>query len=89
MAQFKKGQGGRPKGAKNKTTKEVREALSTILSENLDQLQNDIQELDPKTRVKVLLDLAKFVVPTLKPEGIEQIQFIEQPLFPPIKWSDE
>jgi len=70
MAQFTKGTGGRPKGAKNKTTVQVRQAFNQLLCENLPQLKNDIAELDPKDRVKVLLDLAKFVVPTLKSQDL-------------------
>ncbi len=94
MARFKKGQGGRPKGATNKTTKEVREVISNILCDNLEQLQNDIQELNPKERVKVLIDLAKFVVPTLKATDLSVIEDKErQPLKfeiikPPIKWLE-
>jgi hypothetical protein len=70
MTKFKKGQGGRPTGAKNKTTEQVREAFNQLLTENLPQLKNDIAELEPKDRVKVLLDLAKFVVPTLKSQDL-------------------
>jgi len=29
-------------------------------------MQNDIKELEPKDRLKILLELAKFVLPTLK-----------------------
>jgi len=70
MGKFTKGQGGRPAGAKNKTTEQVREAFNQLLTENLPQLKNDIAELEPKDRVKVLLDLAKFVVPTLKSQDL-------------------
>lgn len=57
---------GRPKGKPNKTTQEVREMFQCLLEDNLNQLQNDIQALEPKDRVKTLMDLAKFVIPTLK-----------------------
>lgn len=29
-------------------------------------LENDIKELEPKDRIKAILDLSKFVLPTLK-----------------------
>lgn len=66
MAKFKKGEGGRPKGAKNKSSVKVREAFSDLLNDNLPQLKEDIRELEAKDRVKILLDIAKFVIPTLR-----------------------
>jgi hypothetical protein len=66
MTQFIKGQGGRPKGAKNTVTQEVRKHFETLICKNLEQLQKDIEALEPKDRIKVIIDLSKFVVPTLK-----------------------
>lgn len=73
MAKFKKGEGGRPKGAKNKSTEQIRKSFSKLLSNNLEQLETDLQSLEPKERIKYLLDIAKFVVPTLKSTEIEQV----------------
>lgn len=58
--------GGRSKGTPNKVTAEVREHFSTLVSENMVKLQSDIDSLEPLQRVKVILDMAKFVLPTLK-----------------------
>ena len=58
--------GGRTKGTANKTTAELREKFSLLLDSNFDKLQNDIDLLEPKDRIKTILELAKFVVPTLK-----------------------
>lgn len=58
--------GGRQKGTPNKNTMETREMFKQLLEQNIDSLQSDIDQLEPFQRVKVLLDLAKFVVPTLK-----------------------
>jgi hypothetical protein len=67
---FKKGQSGntngRPKGKSNKVTAKVRDSFSDLLDDNLLQLREDIAELEPKDRVKLLLDLAKYVIPQLK-----------------------
>src|SRR3972149_5572625 len=49
--------GGRSKGTPNKNTVELREKFTLLLENNFDK---------PKDRVKTLLDVAKFVVPTLK-----------------------
>jgi hypothetical protein len=58
--------GGRTKGTANKTTAEVRKQFSLLLENNFDKLQNDIDALEPKDRIKTILELAKFVLPTLK-----------------------
>ena len=57
---------GRPKGTANKTTMETRDLFKTLLNNNIEQLQKDIDSLKPYERVKSVLELAKFVVPTLK-----------------------
>ncbi|SRR6056297_1458518 len=54
------------KGTPNKVTHEIRESLKQLLETNLARIQEDITALEPKDRVKVLLELAKFVLPTLK-----------------------
>lgn len=37
-----------------------------MIENNFDKLQNDIDLLEPKDRIKVILELARLVVPTLK-----------------------
>lgn len=66
--QFKKGNnaGGRNKGSKNKVTQEVRETFLHFIKSNLEQMQEDFDELKPKDRFKVLFDMARYVMPTLK-----------------------
>jgi hypothetical protein len=58
--------GGRTAGAVNKTTKEIREHFQNLVSSNLEQLDNDLKSLEPLQRLKVIIELSKFVVPTLK-----------------------
>ena len=58
--------GGRSSGTLNKTTLELREKFALLIENNFDKLQTDIDLLDSKDRIKVILELAKFVVPTLK-----------------------
>lgn len=58
--------GGRKKGTPNKTTAEIREKYQTLISESIDKLKEDIEALDPKDRIKAILELSKFVIPTLK-----------------------
>lgn len=63
--------GGRKKGTPNKVTDKVRSQFEKLLTKNLATLQNDIEALEPKDRIKVMLELAKFVVPTLKATEID------------------
>lgn len=58
--------GGRTKGTPNKTTSEIREHFQNLISENLKQLNDDLKSLEPLQRLKMIIELSKFVVPTLK-----------------------
>ena len=58
--------GGRTAGAVNKTTTEIREHYQNLVSNNLEQLDNDLKSLEPLQRLKMIIELSKFVVPTLK-----------------------
>jgi hypothetical protein len=57
---------GRPKGSTNKKTQATREIFEALVHDNLDQLQNDLQAMTPRWRVHYILEMAKFVLPTLK-----------------------
>ena len=72
MAKFEKGNtsGGRTKGAVNKATSKVRESFTNLLEDNLEQLKDDFKELEPKDRIKLFLDLSKYVIPQLKQTDI-------------------
>ena len=58
--------GGRTKGTLNKTTVEMRGAFQDLLESNLIKMQEDIDSLEPKDRIKIILELSKFVITTLK-----------------------
>ena len=62
---------GRKKGSKNKITATVKDAFAELLEDNIDQMKEDLKELSPKDRLRVLIDLTKFVVPQLKAQEIE------------------
>jgi hypothetical protein len=83
MSGFKgtRNENGRPKGSKNKNTNEIREYIQFLVEDNLDQLNTDIKGLDPRDRLKAVIDLAKFILPTLK---AQEIIPIENPLNPTI-----
>ena len=54
------------KGSPNKTTEEIRENFQLLVSNNLEQLEDDLRELEPEKRVKLIIELSKFVIPTLR-----------------------
>ena len=64
---FKKGQSGnpkgRPRGAKNRATNELREWVERFINDNLDTIANDIKELEPNERVKFFLALLNYTLP--------------------------
>ena len=60
------GNTGRAKGIPNKTTTEIKEAFQMLLEDNLPTLQRDISSLEPKERVKFMLELASFIIPKMK-----------------------
>lgn len=57
---------GRPKGAVNLITAEIRGHFQNLVSDNLEQLDSDLKSLEPLQRLKIIIELAKFVVPTLR-----------------------
>tara|TARA_R110000782_G_scaffold146116_5_gene238848 strand:- start:75 stop:383 length:309 start_codon:yes stop_codon:yes gene_type:complete len=62
--------GGRTKGAINKTTTEIREHYQKLVSNNLELLDKDLKSLEPLQRLKMIIELSKFVVPTLKQQDV-------------------
>jgi hypothetical protein len=58
--------GGRTKGTPNKTTSEIREHYQSLITSNLDLLDSDLKALEPVQRLKMIIELSKFVLPTLK-----------------------
>ena len=65
--------GGRAKGTPNKTTSEIREFYQLLLDENLEQIKKDISTLEPRERLKIILEISKFVVPTLKATELNNV----------------
>lgn len=78
---------GRPKGTPNKLTGQVKELLSQALENGLESFSEDLESLEPKDRLSVLMKLASFVIPKPKPEG-EAKEWTEQPLFPDVKYGN-
>ena len=56
----------RLQGSKNKIQQATRETFKLLLEEQLPTLREDLQGLEPYQRIRVMLELAKFVVPQLR-----------------------
>ena len=73
--------GGRKQGSVNKVNKEIREAFTNLLNNNLNQIENDLKAIkEPERRVKLFLELAQFCLPKLRTIDAEIISTNIKPL---------
>ena len=59
-------QNGRAKGSLNKTSSDVKKIYSQILENNIENIQSDLDKLDPLNRIKILIQLSEFIVPKMR-----------------------
>ena len=57
---------GRPKGASNKSTEIVKKNVAVLLENNIQLVQEDLDQMQPRDRVNALLQFMKFLIPTQK-----------------------
>ena len=67
---------GRPEGSKNKSTQIIRESIQLIVENNIDSIQDSLDLMNPKDKMKFILDLMKLVLPALRPE--DEIQILSE-----------
>jgi len=65
---------GTRKGIPNKATSEVRKAFQLLVEANLPQMQSDLDSLEPRDRLKFILDIAKFILPTLQAVSVDDLR---------------
>lgn len=58
--------GGRSPGSKNQITQNIRETFLCFLQNNLEGMQEDLDQLEPRGRFDVIFKMAKYILPTLK-----------------------
>lgn len=56
---------GRPKGAINKTTSETKAFLARISNKLGERIEEDLDLMEPKDRVKIWLELQEYLIPKL------------------------
>ena len=77
---------GRPIGAKNKTSNEIRETLSLFLSDNEEEFNSRMSSLNDKDYCAMYLKMIKLVIPPIKsvyftvlePKPLKEIEWINQ-----------
>ena len=62
------------KGVQNRTTQQVRKAFQLLIDDNLEQMQNDLDALQPKDRLRFIIDLSKFILPQLQAVSIDDLR---------------
>ncbi len=61
-------------GVPNRATNEVRRAFQLLVENNLPKMQKDLDSLEPKDRIKFILDMAKFILPQLQSISIDDLR---------------
>jgi len=56
---------GKPKGAKNRTTEQMREFLKNLANENFERIQEDLDSMSPYNRQVILDKITSRFMPTL------------------------
>jgi hypothetical protein len=63
---FEKGNKGKPKGAVNKVTQDIRLKFQQLVDAySGQQMLQDLQSLEPKDRLKTISDLSEYLIPKL------------------------
>ena len=55
--------GGRQKGTPNKMTKELRSVLKDILYQEIEEIEDRLDLLEPKERLELIIKLLPYVLP--------------------------
>jgi hypothetical protein len=68
MGEFKgtRNDKGRPPGTPNRDSAQIRANFQLLIEGNLEQLADDLNSLKPYERIKIILELSRFVIPQLK-----------------------
>ena len=64
---------GRPVGSKNKSTILVKNTIASILDDNVELFKEKLLQLNDKDFVRAYMDLAKYVIPTIKAVEVNDV----------------
>ena len=68
---FKPGEGGRPKGAKNKITREIESKVEWLLGLLEETAEEDLKKMKPPERIRLMVDLQEYIRPKLQRVNLE------------------
>lgn len=68
---------GRKPGTVNRSTGAIRTAFQNLVENNLPKLQTDLDQLEPKDRLTMIIKLSEFILPKLQSLNIENQLEIE------------
>ncbi|MEO2052733.1 MAG: hypothetical protein ABGX00_13295 [Allomuricauda sp.] len=60
------------KGISNERSKKLKEKVDTLLEDNWEKFMEDLEQLEPKERMSLMIKLLDFVVPRLSRAHVEQ-----------------
>ena len=66
MGKFENGNAGRPKGAVNKSTLIMKDRIQSLFDDNFEKIQEDLESLEAKDRLKFMTDLMPYLMPKLQ-----------------------
>jgi hypothetical protein len=62
---------GRPLGVQNKVTTSLKDRVNLLIENNFDKLQSDLDTVEPKDRLNIMLKLMEYVLPKQKETKID------------------
>lgn len=71
--------GGRTKGTPNKTTKEIRNVLKSVIDNEIQNIETSLQEIPAKERLEILIKLIPYVLP--------KVETVQYSLGEPTDWE--
>lgn len=69
-------------GTPNKATEELRQKVKFIIESNIDKIQADLEAIEPKERLSFLVNLMKFVLPTMKQIDLDTSEVVSNEVKP-------
>lgn len=62
---------GRPMGVPNKVTSTLKERINLLIENNFEKLQSDLDKVEPRDRLNIMLKLFEYVLPKQKESKID------------------
>lgn len=65
---------GRPKGSENKVTSNLKEAIQELIENNISRVQEDLEQMKPEVRTKLLFQLLDYALPKQKAVEVTEVE---------------